>query len=245
MLGPAIVLGLWWLVSASGWVSEQNLPSIPDVFSVGVDLARNGELWSALWASSRRVVIGLSLGISSGLLIAIVAGWSRLGEAMLDSTMQIIKAVPSFALTPLFIVWLGVDEAPKLLLIVLSTSVPVYMNVYGGIRNVDLRLVEAARTLGLGRRGIVRNVIAPSVVPEFLVGLRVSLANAWLALVFAEQINASSGLGMLMSDARAWLRTDIMMFVVVLYAIFGLLSYSFVRFLERRLLQWRRGFVGA
>lgn len=214
------------------------------MIDAGVRLAESGELSRALVSSLQRVVLGLGFGVAGGMVIAVLAGWSRIGESLLDSTMQVIKAVPSVALAPLFVVWLGIDEAPKVLLIALSTSMPIYMNTYGAIRNLDVRLVETGRLLGLRQREIVRHVVVPSTVPAFLVGLRVSMANAWIALIFAEQINAENGLGKLMSDARTWLRLDIMMLLLVIYAVLGLSSYSFVRFLERRLLQWRRGFAG-
>jgi sulfonate transport system permease protein len=159
--------------------------------------------------------------------------------------MQIMKAIPNFALVPLLIIWMGIGEAPKITLVALSTAMPIYVNTYGAIRGVDNRLIEVGRTLGLGRFGIVRHLVIPGSLPGFLIGLRISLTNAWLALIFAETINAKSGLGQLMSDARSWFRLDIMVLVIVVYAILGLLSYSVVRFLEKHLLQWRRGFEGS
>lgn len=244
LTGPSLLLIAWWVVTALGWVGSDTLPSPASVIDAGVRLAESGELSRALVSSLQRVVLGLGFGVAGGMVIAVLAGWSRIGESLLDSTMQVIKAVPSVALAPLFVVWLGIDEAPKVLLIALSTSMPIYMNTYGAIRNLDVRLVETGRLLGLRQREIVRHVVVPSTVPAFLVGLRVSMANAWIALIFAEQINAENGLGKLMSDARTWLRLDIMMLLLVIYAVLGLSSYSFVRFLERRLLQWRRGFAG-
>lgn len=244
LAGPILLFGMWWVITAIGLIDTDVLPSPAEVIRAGMDLFRSGELARAMVASFRRVVIGLALGVSAGMLVAVLAGWSRIGESLLDSTMQVIKAVPSVALAPLLVVWLGIDEMPKVVLIALSTSMPIYMNTYGAIRNLDVRLVETGKILGLEQGEIIRHVLFPSTVPAFLVGLRVSMANAWIALIFAEQINAKNGLGKLMSEARAWLRTDIMMLVLVIYAILGLLSYSFVRLLERRLLAWRRGFPG-
>jgi sulfonate transport system permease protein len=244
LAGPALLFFAWLLATGFGWVQPDVLPSPLAVVEAGSTLLESGELGRALWTSLERVIFGLAFGITGGMLVAVLAGWSRLGEALLDSTMQIIKAVPSVALAPMFVVWLGIDESPKILLIALSTSMPIYMNMYGSIRNLDMQLIETGRMLGLGRVEIIRHIVVPSTVPAFLVGLRVSMANAWIALIFAEQINASNGLGKLMSDARAWLRIDIMMLVLVIYAILGLVSYSLVRFLERRMLQWRRGFAG-
>lgn len=244
LIGPLLLLVVWWVVTHLDLVDPDALPPPLAVLEAGSDLVSSGDLGRALWASVQRVVLGLAFGVSGGMLLAVIAGWSRVGESLLDSTMQVIKAIPSIALAPLLVVWMGIDESPKIALIALSTSMPVYMNVYGAIRNLDMQLIETGRMLGLRRTEIVRHVVVPSTVPAFLVGLRVSMANAWIALIFAEQINASNGLGKLMNDARTWLRIDIMMLVLVLYAILGLMSYSFVRFLERRLLSWRRGFVG-
>jgi len=145
----------------------------------------------------------------------------------------------------LLIIWLGIDEAPKITLIVLSTSIPIYMNTYGAIRGVDQRLIDTARSIGLRRHELIRHVILPGAVPGFLVGLRISFANAWLALIFAEQINARNGLGQLMSDARNLFRVDLMVLIVVIYAVLGLGSYAIVRALERHLLTWRAGFQGS
>lgn len=242
--GTTAVILLWWLVTGLGWIHPDTLPSPRVVVATGLDLARSGELWRALVASIRRVVVGTAIGVCVGIAIAVVAGWSRIGEALLDSTMQIVKAIPPIALAPLFIVWLGIDEAPKYTVIAIATALPVYVNVYGAIRNLDARVVDTGRTLSLTQREIVRHIVLPSTMPALFVGLRISLANAWVALVVAEQINAHDGLGMLMLDARSWLRTDIITFVIVMYAVLGLLSYALVRLLERRLLQWRRGFIG-
>jgi sulfonate transport system permease protein len=245
LLGPFTFLGLWWLATDQGWVGPNMLPPPDAVIEIGVKMIRSGQLQAALWASSQRVLLGLAIGGAVGLVMAVVAGLSRLGEDLIDSTMQVIKAVPNISLAPLLILWMGIDEAPKLALIALSTSMPIYMNTYGAIRGVDARLVDTARTLGLGRLGLVRHIIIPGAVPGFLVGLRMSVASAWLALVFAEQLNAQRGLGKLMSEARNSGKLEQMVLVIVVYAVIGLLSYAVVRFLERRLLVWRRGFDGS
>lgn len=242
--GPASLVLLWWLATRLDWADPNTLPSPGAVWDATRASYSSGELTQALWASLRRVLTGTLFGVAAGVAVAILAGTSRLGDDLLDSTMQVLKAVPTIALTPLLIVWMGIDEAPKLLLIALSTSMPIYMNTHGAIRNVDRRLVDAARTLGVSGLGLVRHVIAPAAVPGFLVGLRISLANAWLALIVAEQLNAHHGLGQIMADARSYFRLDRMLMVVVIYAILGLMSYTFVRMLERNLLQWRRGFDG-
>jgi sulfonate transport system permease protein len=121
----------------------------------------------------------------------------------------------------------------------------VYLNTYAGIRGVDLKLVEAGQTFGLDRRGLVRRVILPGALPGFLVGLRFALVGSWIIDVVAEEINAQSGLGYLINQAQTTNRTDIMFLCLAIYAVLGLLADALVRFLERRLLVWRRGFAGA
>jgi sulfonate transport system permease protein len=244
LAGPAALIALWWLSSAAGWIAPTTLPPPSDVIAAGRDLIASGDLQSNLWTSLGRVVKGLGLGVTAGLGLALLSGLSRQGENLIDSTMQVMKAIPNFALVPFFIVWMGIGEQPKVTLIALATSMPIYMNVYGAIRGVDGHLVEAARTLQLNRVEMIRHVVLPATVPGLLVGLRLALASAWLALIFAETINAMSGLGYLMYTARTATRVDIMTLILVVYAVIGLLSYGFVRLLERWLLAWRRGFAG-
>jgi sulfonate transport system permease protein len=214
------------------------------VLDAGVELTRNGQLPDAIWASFKRVLFGTLIGVTAGAAIAVVAGLTRRGEDFVDPTMQIVKSVPKYALIPLLIIWLGIDEAPKIALIALATATPVYVNTYSAIRAVDQRLVDAARTVGLGPSALVRHVVLPGSLPGFFSGLRISIANAWLALIVAEQINAQSGLGKLMNDARSFFRVDQVVLVVVVYAVLGLLSLAIIRLLERRFLQWRQGFEG-
>lgn len=240
--GPIVLVLVWLLVTATGWVSASTFPTVPDVVDAAGRLLRRGELQAALWASLKRVAAGLSIGLVAGLLLAVLAGSFRRGQYLIDSTMQVVKAVPTFALVPLLIIWMGIYEGPKITLIALAAGWPIYFNTFGGIRNVDARLVEAGQALGLSRFGLIRHIIVPGSLPGFLVGLRISLANAWLALVIAEEINANSGLGLLLADARTAARLDIVVLVVVVYAVLGMLSYGVVRALEARLLQWRRGF---
>jgi sulfonate transport system permease protein len=158
--------------------------------------------------------------------------------------MGMFRAIPWVGLIPLFIVWFGIDETPKIALVALGVTYPLYFNIYGGIRSADSQLVEAARMLGLGRLGLIRYVILPSALPGALVGLRYALSTAWLALVFGEQINADAGIGYLMSNAEQYFRTDVIVLCLAVYAILGLLCDFVVRLLSKRLLSWRASFDG-
>lgn len=248
LYGPLLLVGLWAALSYGGIVSQRTFPEPGSVVSALYGLARNanphvGSLTEHLWASGQRVLKGLTVGIVGGVSLALLGGLTRRGENVVDSIMQIFKAIPNFALLPFLIMWMGIGEQPKVALIGLGTGMAIYMNTYGAIRNVDNDLVEAASTFGVGRAGLVRHVILPGSVPGFLVGLRLALASAWLSLIFAETINAQRGVGYLMSYAQGNSKSELMVAVLVIYAVIGLISYSFVRFLERTWLAWRRGYV--
>ena len=158
--------------------------------------------------------------------------------------MQMLRTVPAVALIPLLIIWFGIGEAPKIALIALGTAFPLYLNVYAGIRNVDLTLVEAGRTLGLSRAAMIRHVVLPGALPDALVGLRYALGIAWLALVFGEQINATAGIGYLMATAREMFQTDVIVVCLVVDALLGLGVDFTVRTLEKVFLAWRPAFSG-
>ncbi|WP_441247654.1 ABC transporter permease [Kitasatospora sp. McL0602] len=245
LAGPALLVLLWQLLGSLGAVNPRVLATPGQVLSAALELGRNGELASNLLASLQRVVEGLAIGVSLGVVLAVLAGLFRLAEELLDSTLQILRALPALGLLPLVIIWFGVGEEPKIALVVFATVFPVYVNTYAGIRGVEHRLVESARVLGLGRAGLIRHVVLPGAVPGFLVGLRFALTSAWLVMIIAEQLNATSGIGYLMNQAQAWYRTDIIVLGLLVYGLLGLAADALVRLLERRLLVWRRGFDGA
>lgn len=245
LLGPVLLLIAWQVATSLGLVDTRTLPAPADVWSAARLLVESGELQDHVAASVVRVAKGLALGLAIGVPLAVVAGLSRLGENVVDTNMEILRAIPNFALLPLLIIWFGIDEQPKVVLISLSVVVAIYINTYSAIRSVDAGLVEAARTFGVGRWGLVRFVVLPGALPGFLVGLRLALTGTWLALIFAETVNAPEGLGRLMNDAREYFQLDVIFVVLAIYALLGLASHAFVRFLEGRLLVWRRSFDGA
>jgi sulfonate transport system permease protein len=128
-------------------------------------------------------------------------------------------------------------------LVAVAATFPIYLTLYSGIRSVDVKLVELAKIIGLSRAGLIRHVILPAALPSALVGLRYSLGISWLILVAAEQVNATSGIGYLMNDARDFMRTDVLVLGLLVYALLGLIVDILVRWLERRLLAWRPSFV--
>lgn len=243
-VGPVALLVVWQVLSGSAVLEEDILASPGTIATTAGDLLGDGTLPSAMLVSLQRVAVGLLLGGATGVALALVSGLSRLGEDLVDASVQMLRSVPWVGVIPLFIIWLGIGEAPKIALISLGVAFHLYLNVYAGIRGVDAQLVEAGESLGLSRWGLIRHVVLPGALPGAMTGLRYSLATAWLALVFGEQINADDGLGFLMNQAREFFRTDVIVVCLVVYAILGLIADFIVRTLERLLLQWRPTFTG-
>lgn len=243
-VGPLLLLVLWQVFSATGVLHPEVLASPGTIARAGSDLIADGTLTSAMGISLQRVAVGLLLGGAVGTALALVSGLSRLGEDLIDASVQMLRTVPWVGLIPLFIIWLGIGEAPKVALIALGVAFHLYLNVYAGIRGVDPQLIEAGESLGLGRWGLVRHVVLPGALPGAMTGLRYSLATAWLALVFGESVNADAGIGFLMNQAREFFRTDVIVVCLVVYAFLGLTADVIVRILERLLLQWRPTFTG-
>jgi sulfonate transport system permease protein len=244
LVGPVVLLGVWQFLSALGVVGERTLAPPSAVAGAGWELAGSGELVDHLLVSLQRVVTGLAFGVTAGVVLAVAAGLFRAGDDVVDPTMQVLRGIPVLGMMPLIILWFGIGETTKVLLVAIGTAFPVYVNTYAGIRGVDAKLVESASICGVGRWGLVRRVILPGALPQFLVGLRFALTGAWLIMIIAEQINARSGIGYLMNEARMWYQTDIIVFGLVVYGALGLATDGLVRLAERSLLSWRRGFVG-
>jgi sulfonate transport system permease protein len=237
---PGAVLALWWWATAAGRVDPSVLPSPRTVWDTFWQLA-HGDLWTHLAVSLSRSAKGAAVGITIGLVLGGLAGLSKLGERLFDSSMQMLRTVPFLAIVPLLIVWFGIDETPKLVLIGAATTFPMYLNTYNGVRNVDRKVVEAARSFGLRGSRLVREIMLPLAMPSILTGVRFSLGVSILALLAAEQINASSGLGFLLYNAQVHQRVDILMVVVLIYALLGLAVDFLVRIIEKWGMPWRAG----
>ncbi|MDQ1181832.1 ABC transporter permease [Rhodococcus sp. SORGH_AS_0301] len=238
-LSPVAILVLWQIASAAGVLSERVLPAPSLILDAGVELARNGELADALLVSGTRVIQGLVLGGVIGVLFGSLVGLSRLAEATVDPPLQMLRALPHLGLIPLFILWFGIGETPKILLVALGVAFPLYLNTFSAIRQIDRKFLDTAVVLGFSWCQRFSVIIAPSIAPQLLVGLRQSLAIAWLSLIVAEQINAESGLGYIINNARDFLRVDTIIFGLVVYALMGIITDGAVRILEKRSLRYR------
>ncbi len=239
VVSPLALLALWQLGSALGVIRADVLPAPSLIVEAGVELTRNGQLADALHISTVRVVEGLLLGAIIGLVAGAAVGLSRWVESTLDPPMQMIRALPHLGLIPLFILWFGIGELPKVLLVALGGVFPLYLNTFSAIRQVDPKMLETAQVLGFSFFQRFTRIIVPSTAPQVLVGFRQSLAIAWLTLIVAEQINADKGIGFLINNARDFLRIDIIIFGLTIYALLGIITDAIVRLIERRTLRYR------
>lgn len=237
---PAGLLALWWWLSASGRVDRNVLASPGSVVAAFRELWETGQLADYTEASAKRVGLGVLFGAGSGLVLGLVSGFSRLGEELIDTTMQMKRVVPFLALVPLFISWFGVDETFKIVLIAVSASAPMYAYTYLGVRGVDRKVVEAARGFGLTGPRLALTVVLPGALPNILMGLRISLGISLTALIAAEQVGTTEGIGYLVSLAQQYYRPDYMVLCIVLYALLGLAVDSLIRLVERTAMPWQR-----
>ncbi|MBF6195609.1 ABC transporter permease [Nocardia implantans] len=239
-VGPLLLIAAWVAGSATGTLDPETLPAPWTVAETAGDLLADGRLQSNLLTSVQRAAIGLGLGVAIGLVLALLAGLSRIGEALVDGPIQIKRAIPTLALIPLFIVWFGIGEEMKLVVITTSVAIPIYLNTHAHLRSVDARYVELAQTVGLSRWGFIRRIALPGSLPGFFTGLRLAVTISWLALVVVEQVNATSGIGYLMTQARTYGQIDIIVVGLVIYGLLGLFGDLLVRAVERRALSWRQ-----
>ena len=240
-----VVVGLWQLLSATGVLPPEKLGSPVTIGHTAYTLITTnsptyGTLQASLLVSAERWGIGLCVGVAIAVLLAVASGLSRIGEYAFDPVLNAARSIPLLGLLPLFIVWFGIGDMPKILIVVLGALFPMYVNTFAGIRGVDPKLGELGKVLGLSRWELVRHVVLPGSLPSALTGLRLSVVGSLLALVVGEQINANAGLGFMIDTAEQFLANNIIMVCLFMYAILGLLADGLVRLLERRALAWRR-----
>nr|WP_238815373.1 ABC transporter permease [Nocardia brasiliensis] len=244
VLSPLVLVLAWQLASATGALPERLLASPITIVHTTGELLGAGTLQEAVAVSLGRATTGFAVGAALGIGLAVLAGLSTVGEYVVDPPMQMLRTVPFYGLIPLLILWFGIGELPKVVLVAFGAAIPLYLNTFAGIRGVDGKLAELARVQRLSRLALLGHIVLPGALPQTLVGLRQSLGVAWLALIVAEQVNADAGLGFLINDAREFLRTDVIVVGLLVYCVLGLLTDALVRLIERKALAWRRGFLG-
>jgi sulfonate transport system permease protein len=247
LISPIVAVGLWQAASSTGILPASKLASPASIAHTAYTLVVTnspayGTLQASLLASCERWAVGLAIGVTVAVLLAVITGLSRIGEATIDPILQLLRGIPLLGLIPLFIVWFGIGELPKVLFVVLAALFPMYVATFAGIRGVDAKLGELGHVLGLRRTEMIRHIVLPGALPAALTGLQLSVVFSLIALVVGEQINATSGLGFMITQAEQFLNTPVIMVALIVYAILGLLANGAVRLLERKALAWRRDF---
>ena len=238
-VSPVALVALWQLASGTGVLPPEKLAAPDVIVRSAWELTVTGELGPNLLVSLGRVSLGLLIGVSVGVIAGLASGLARWGNDLIDPPVQMLRTLPHLGLVPLFILWFGIGETPKVTLVALGCLFPLYLNVHGAIRGVDPKLLEAASVLGFTRAQRIRHVVLPSTLPSALVGLRQGLGIAWLSLIIGEQVNTDTGIGFMINNAREFLRTDVIVVGLIIYAALGLITDALVRLLERRALRWR------
>lgn len=240
LVGPLLLVAAWAAASAAGRLDTGAIPAPWTVVRTGVHLWTDGTLATDVLTSLERAAYGFAIGLTAGVVLALTSGLTRTGEALIDGTVQLNRAIPTLGLIPLFILWLGIGETFKIAIIAIVVYIPIYLNTHSALSGIDNRFVELAEVQGLSRIRFIRQVVIPGALPGFFVGLRLGVTGSWLGLVVLEQINATSGLGYMMFQATNYGQSDVILVGLLLYGVFGLLSDSAVRLIERRVLSWRR-----
>lgn len=235
---PVALLALWQWSSSAGLLSARFLPSPRAVVHSFIELTASGELWMHVRVSTLRAFSGFAIGGGLGLALGLLTGSFRWAEALLDTTLQMVRNIPPLALIPLVILWFGIDESAKLFLVSIGVFFPVYINTFHGIQSVDRGLLEMGRTYGLSGWRLYREIVLPGALPSILVGVRFALGFMWVILIVAETISARSGIGYMTMNAREFMQTDVMVVGILLYALLGKVADVLAKGLERYWLRW-------
>ena len=218
------------------------MPPPSRIFSTFAELSASGELWRHMLATTARVAAGFGLGVLAGTVIGAIAGYSTLVNRLLDPTLQGLRAIPSIAWVPLFILWLGIFEASKIALIAVGVFFPVYLGVMGAIASVDRKIVEVGRIFRLSGAALVRRILLPAILPAYVLALRSGLGLGWMFVVAAEFMGASEGLGYLLVDGQQLGKPDQIVASIITFAVIGKATDSLIAAATRPLLAWQDAF---
>jgi sulfonate transport system permease protein len=213
------------------------------IFATFIELAQSGELQRHVAVTSLRVAAGFGIGLVTGTLMGAATGYSTLLRRLLDPTLQALRAIPSIAWVPLFILWLGIFEGSKITLIAVGVFFPVYLGVMGAIMSVDRKLVEVGRAFRLSDTAMVRRILLPAVLPAYVISLRSGLGLGWMFVVAAELLGASEGLGYLLIDGQQLGKPAQIVAAIVAFAIIGKTTDWIIAAVAAPFLRWEDGFV--
>ena len=235
---PVTLAVAWEFIVRMGWASGRLAPPPSVIFATFVDLARSGELQRDTLVTLARVAAGFGIGVTVATIIGAAAGYSPWVRRLLDPSLQALRAIPSIAWIPLFILWLGIFEASKVTLIAVGVFFPVYLGLMGAIQSVDRKLVEVGRAFRLSDVEMVWRILLPAVLPAYVISLRSGLGLGWMFVVAAELMGASSGLGYLLIDGQQLGKPAEIVAAIVAFAIVGKASDWLIALIAAPFLRW-------
>jgi taurine transport system permease protein len=237
-----VLLTLWWAVTASEWIEPLFLPPPSAVLQKAWLLATQGYMESTLWqhlaASLERIGLALVASVLTAIPVGIAIGHNRIARGILDPLIEFYRPIPPLAYLPLIVIWCGIGELSKVLLIYLAIFAPIAIATANGVRTVDPTKLRAAQSLGATRSQLIRHVILPNALPDILTGVRIGLGVGWSTLVAAELIAATSGLGFMVQSAAQFLVTDVVVLGIFVIALIAFAMEMGLRALQRKLVPW-------
>ncbi|MCA6585138.1 MAG: ABC transporter permease [Pseudanabaena sp. M051S1SP1A06QC] len=236
---PVILLIVWEIASKSRWVAPNLLPAPSTVLATINDLAKSGDLWKHIGITAYRVAIGFVIGVAIATVLGAITGYSKILHDLVDPLLQSLRSIPSLAWVPLFLLWMGIQETPRIALIAVGVFFPVYLSLMSGIRSVDRKLVEVGKIYRLSAFQLIKRVFLPATIPDYIVGLRSGLGLGWMFVVAAELTGASQGLGYLLVDGQTTGRPELTIASILLFAILGKLTDGAIALSSKKLLHWR------
>ena len=239
LLLPVAVAVSWELAVRQGFASGRLVPPPSVIFQTFADLARTGELELHAGATLSRVIAGFAFGVVAGTVLGAITGYSALTNRLVDPTLQALRAIPSIAWVPLFILWFGIFEASKVILIAVGVFFPVYLGVMGAVVSVDRKIVEVGRVFRLSGLAMIRRILLPAVLPAYVISLRAGLGLGWMFVVAAEFLGASQGLGFLLVDGQQLGKPAQIVAAIVAFAILGKATDWLVVIATAPLLRWQ------
>ena len=238
VISPIVLLIVWELITRTGLVPRWFLPIPSDVVETLIEITKSGDLFFHFAASMKRALLGYSLAAVIGVTMGLLIAWSPLLEDIFDPLIELIRPLSTFALIPIFFLWFGIGDTSKIMIIFKSCFFPITLNTIAGIKGVDTKLINAARSLGASGTQLWVRVLIPAALPTIMTGLRISTALSMMSLVGVEMLSSDSGLGFMIIDAQRTFDTNLVFAGILVLSIIGFSLDRIARMVQNRFLGW-------
>lgn len=235
---PIAIVALWSLYGSAGQTQSYSMATPQQIVAAAVEYATNGELLINILVSFTRVLEGFLVALVAAAVLGVAAGISRRFERFIDLVMQVLRPIPGIAWIPLAILWFGIGENSKIYIIFIGAFFPMFVNIVDGIKGIDKRYFELGEVYEIPKWRFIRQVVIPAALPQILTGIRLGLSGAWICVVAAEMIGATSGVGFMLSDGRSMSRPDVVILAMLLIGVIGKLMDDVVEWQRRRIVKW-------